>query len=77
MRAMQRLQKRRAQSAHKRSPERPASGGCEGISTGQFKSRYSGLDRFVLARTGEGARDGGAAAQVGASRFGEGVPFYG
>ncbi|CBN75063.1 conserved unknown protein [Ectocarpus siliculosus] len=77
MRAMQRLQKRRAQSAHKRSPERPASGGCEGISTGQFKSRYSGLDRFVLARTGEGARDGGAAAQVGASRFGDGVPFYG
>ncbi|CAM9093073.1 unnamed protein product [Scytosiphon promiscuus] len=73
MRAMQRLQQRRAQSANKRLPERPPSGGCEGVSVGQFKSRYSGLDRFVLARTGEGT----AAIQVGASRFGSGVPFYG
>lgn len=77
MRAMERLQKRRAQSGHKRSPERPASGGCEGVFPGQFKSRYSGLDRFVLARTGEGGRDGGGAGQAGASRFGGGVPFYG
>lgn len=68
---MQRLQKRRAQSSHRRSPERPASGGCEGVSSGQFKSRYSGLDRFVLANTVAAMPTGGS------SRFGGGVPFYG
>lgn len=72
---MQRLQKRRAQSA-RRSPERPASGGCEGICAGQFKSRYTGLDRFVLARTGEGG-GGARGAFAGATRFGGGVPYYG
>lgn len=74
MRAMQRLQKRKS-GKDNADPERPASGGCQGIGAGQFKSRYSGLDRFVLARGMERAR--GGAVETGASRFGGGVAYYG
>lgn len=76
IRAMQRLQRRLSTNKNKPSGERPASGGCQGIAVGQFRSRYSGLDRFMLTRGWE-STGAGQAANNRSSRFGSGVEYYG
>lgn len=70
MRAMLRLQSRNRNG--KPSPDRPASGGCQGIAAGQFRSRHSGMDQFVLTH-----RVGAEGMGLSSSRYGEGVAFYG
>lgn len=74
MRAMERLQKRKTEAS---SSGRPTSGGRgrEGVGTGHFQSRYSGLHRFVLLKRWDGNRD--RSVSTGASRYGAGVPYFG